>query len=224
MTARVRATTGNGPGESGPKGLGVPGPDQHRPQRAAAADEAARQCDRGSNADSQKEKRGRATPGSHHSGSSGSRHRRLTRLVSRGFWLGQTPVTVAAWKRYRESAGLPPLLTSDNIGRHQLNEASRDDSIPVVFITWPEAKNRLPRASATSVESGKSNSTRRSSLEFPNTSLRRFSEPGVSSLPYAALYARRAGSRSSSASARRAKTKSRAPGPPRCLSARQPPR
>jgi len=61
--------------------------------------------------------------------------------IDRGFWIGQTVVTVAAWKRYRQSAGLPPLPSSDNIGRNQINEANPDDSIPVVFVTWNEARN-----------------------------------------------------------------------------------
>jgi sulfatase modifying factor 1 len=61
--------------------------------------------------------------------------------LTKGFWTAETPVTVAAWKRYREATGAASLPVSDGMGRKDLNEASRDDSIPVVFATWGEARD-----------------------------------------------------------------------------------
>jgi formylglycine-generating enzyme required for sulfatase activity len=60
--------------------------------------------------------------------------------ISRGFWMGQTPVTVRAWKKYRVATGTPALPTKDGAGRANLNEAGGDD-FPVVFLTWTAAKN-----------------------------------------------------------------------------------
>ena len=60
--------------------------------------------------------------------------------ISPGFWLGQTSVTVGAWKRYRAATGKPALPTNDRWGRKNLNEASGDDNMPVVMVTWEEAR------------------------------------------------------------------------------------
>jgi formylglycine-generating enzyme required for sulfatase activity len=60
--------------------------------------------------------------------------------IRHGFWLGQTSVTVGAWKRYRAVTGNPALPTSDRWGRTNLNEASGDDNMPVVMVTWEEAR------------------------------------------------------------------------------------
>ncbi len=59
--------------------------------------------------------------------------------ITRGFWMGQTPVTVGAWKRYRAATGKPALPTGDQFGR-SLNETSGDDRMPVVAMTWDEAR------------------------------------------------------------------------------------
>ena len=59
----------------------------------------------------------------------------------KGFWLGRTLVTVSAWKRYRMATGKPPLPTADSLGRENLNEASGDDNMPVVEVSWDEAKS-----------------------------------------------------------------------------------
>lgn len=59
--------------------------------------------------------------------------------ITRGFWLAQTPITVGAWRRYRTAAGKPALPTGDSLGR-KLNEASVDDNLPVVAVTWEEAR------------------------------------------------------------------------------------
>jgi len=61
--------------------------------------------------------------------------------ITHGFWLMQTPVTVGAWKRYRTATGKPPLRTSDVLGRKNLNEASGDDNVPVVWVTWELARD-----------------------------------------------------------------------------------
>ena len=55
--------------------------------------------------------------------------------ITRGFWMGQTPVTVAAWKRYQTAAGKPALPSTDEFGR-KLNE---DDNQPAVEATWNDA-------------------------------------------------------------------------------------
>jgi formylglycine-generating enzyme required for sulfatase activity len=61
--------------------------------------------------------------------------------ITKGFWMGQTPVTVGAWKKYREAhTEVAALPTKDSDGRTNLNEASGDDSMPAVATTWDEAK------------------------------------------------------------------------------------
>src|SRR6185369_10921083 len=61
--------------------------------------------------------------------------------ISAGFWLGQTPVTVGAWKKYRRETGTPLLPTNDGRGRDNLNEASRNDNMAVVMVTWTQARD-----------------------------------------------------------------------------------
>ena len=60
--------------------------------------------------------------------------------ITKGFWLGQTDVTVGAWKRYRAATNAPALPGADNVGR-KLNENAGNDSVPAVEMTWDEAKN-----------------------------------------------------------------------------------
>ena len=60
-------------------------------------------------------------------------------ILTKGFWMAETPVTVAAWKRYRAATGASALPTADGIGRKDFNEASPDPAMPVVFVTWDEA-------------------------------------------------------------------------------------
>jgi serine/threonine-protein kinase len=57
--------------------------------------------------------------------------------ISEGFWMGQTPVTVGAWKKYRAATGAPALLSDDGLGR-KINEAGPED-MPVVLVTWDQA-------------------------------------------------------------------------------------
>jgi serine/threonine-protein kinase len=59
--------------------------------------------------------------------------------ITRGFWMGQTSVTVAAWKKFRSAAGKPALPGQDNFGR-RLNEARGEDSFPATALTWDEAR------------------------------------------------------------------------------------
>jgi len=61
--------------------------------------------------------------------------------ITRGFWMGQTPVTVAAVKRYRLATGKHALPTTDSLGRTNLNEASGDGDMPAVLMTWDEARS-----------------------------------------------------------------------------------
>ena len=61
--------------------------------------------------------------------------------ISKGFWLGQTAVTVGAWKTYRAQTGKPALPTTDKLGRSNLNEASGNNSMPSVYINWDEARD-----------------------------------------------------------------------------------
>jgi formylglycine-generating enzyme required for sulfatase activity len=59
--------------------------------------------------------------------------------ITRGFWMGQTPVTVEAWKHYRALTGKPALPATDEFGR-KLNEAAPDETQPAVEETWDEAR------------------------------------------------------------------------------------
>jgi formylglycine-generating enzyme required for sulfatase activity len=59
--------------------------------------------------------------------------------LTKGFWMAETPVTVAAWKKYRSATNAAALPSADGVGRKDLNEASPDETVPVVFVTWDEA-------------------------------------------------------------------------------------
>lgn len=59
--------------------------------------------------------------------------------ITKAFWLGQTAVTVGAWKQYRAATGAPPLPGRDAYGRLSPNEASGNDSLPVGSVLWDEA-------------------------------------------------------------------------------------
>ena len=61
--------------------------------------------------------------------------------IGRGFWMGQTAVTVSAWKRYRGDTSKPALPTSDGVGRTDLNEANANEMMPVVGVTWDESRD-----------------------------------------------------------------------------------
>ena len=58
--------------------------------------------------------------------------------ITKGFWMGQTAVTVGAYQRYAQATGkrMPP--DRDSTG-FTVNAAAGNDSLPVVAITWDEA-------------------------------------------------------------------------------------
>jgi peptidyl-prolyl cis-trans isomerase A (cyclophilin A) len=60
--------------------------------------------------------------------------------LTKGFWIGQTPVTVGAYKRFARSAGkaMPP---EPNILGRALNSGWSDDAMPIVDVAWDEARD-----------------------------------------------------------------------------------
>ncbi len=60
--------------------------------------------------------------------------------ISKGFWIGQTEVTVRAYKRFVRSAGktMPP--EPNFIGR-PLNTGWSNEAMPIVDVTWDEASD-----------------------------------------------------------------------------------
>ena len=65
--------------------------------------------------------------------------------------MGQTLVTVGAWKKYRADTGKPPLPDRDSSPR-SFNESAGDDNLPATLLNWNEARDfcawsggRLPR-------------------------------------------------------------------------------
>jgi len=58
--------------------------------------------------------------------------------ISEGYWLGQTEVTVGAFKRFVQAAGLqmPP---EPQIGGRPLNPGWGDDAMPIVNVSWADA-------------------------------------------------------------------------------------
>jgi formylglycine-generating enzyme required for sulfatase activity len=54
--------------------------------------------------------------------------------ISKGFWLGQTPVTVAAYKRFAQETGaqMPP--------PPDFNMAWSNEQMPIVRVTWDDAR------------------------------------------------------------------------------------
>jgi formylglycine-generating enzyme required for sulfatase activity len=60
--------------------------------------------------------------------------------ITRGFWLGQTPVTVGAYKRFCEMTRMP-MPDEPVIGQRKLNPGWSDLDPPMVMITWTEAKS-----------------------------------------------------------------------------------
>lgn len=70
--------------------------------------------------------------------------------LTKGFWLGQSSVTVDAWKRYRFAMRTAPLPTQSH-NEKNLNEAG-PGNMPAVMMTWDEANSfcqwagmRLPK-------------------------------------------------------------------------------
>lgn len=65
--------------------------------------------------------------------------------ITNGFWIGQTEVTVGAYKRFAASRGrqMPP---EPRIGTRPLNPGWGDDAMPIVDVTWDEAQTYCGRA------------------------------------------------------------------------------
>jgi formylglycine-generating enzyme required for sulfatase activity len=57
--------------------------------------------------------------------------------ITKGFWMGQTSVTVGAYKRYAQATGKP--MPPEKLGSWTLNSGAGNDSMPVVGVTWDEA-------------------------------------------------------------------------------------
>jgi formylglycine-generating enzyme required for sulfatase activity len=59
--------------------------------------------------------------------------------ITKGFWLGQTEVTVGAYKRFAGATGqqMPPEPT---FGERPLNPGCRDEAMPIVDVTWDDAQ------------------------------------------------------------------------------------
>jgi formylglycine-generating enzyme required for sulfatase activity len=60
--------------------------------------------------------------------------------IAKGFWMAQTPTTVGAYQRYSRETGTAFPPSRDSRGRKQ-NAEAEDDRIPVVGVTWDEAKS-----------------------------------------------------------------------------------
>jgi len=58
--------------------------------------------------------------------------------ITKGFWMGQTVVTVGAYRRYTQATGRPMPSEKDFTGKPQ-NAAAANDSLPVVEVNWTEA-------------------------------------------------------------------------------------
>jgi formylglycine-generating enzyme required for sulfatase activity len=58
--------------------------------------------------------------------------------ITKGFWIGQTPVTLGAFNRYAKETGAPMPPDRDERG-WKINAAAGDDTLPVVAVTWNEA-------------------------------------------------------------------------------------
>jgi formylglycine-generating enzyme required for sulfatase activity len=59
--------------------------------------------------------------------------------ISKGFWMGQTEVTVAAYKRFAAATGRPMPPEPGFEGR-PLNPGWGDDAMPIVDVKWEDAK------------------------------------------------------------------------------------
>ena len=59
--------------------------------------------------------------------------------ITKGYWLGQTEVTVGAYKRFAAATGrrMPP---EPNLGGRPLNPGWGDEAMPIVDVTWDDAQ------------------------------------------------------------------------------------
>jgi formylglycine-generating enzyme required for sulfatase activity len=58
--------------------------------------------------------------------------------ITRGFWIGQTPVTVGAYKRFTAASGLSIPPEPELMGR-ALNPGWGNEAMPIVGVAWIEA-------------------------------------------------------------------------------------
>jgi formylglycine-generating enzyme required for sulfatase activity len=59
--------------------------------------------------------------------------------ISKGFWMGQTEVTVGAYKRFANRTRRSMPREEDRFGR-QLNRGWSDNAMPIVNVTWSESQ------------------------------------------------------------------------------------
>ena len=59
--------------------------------------------------------------------------------ITKGFWLGQTEVTVGAYKRFAAATGrqMPP---EANFNGRPLNPGWGNEAMPIVDVTWDDAQ------------------------------------------------------------------------------------
>jgi formylglycine-generating enzyme required for sulfatase activity len=59
--------------------------------------------------------------------------------ITKGFWLGQTPVTARAYKRFASETGraMPP---EPKLGNNALNPGWRNEQMPIVNVTWDDSQ------------------------------------------------------------------------------------
>jgi serine/threonine-protein kinase len=58
--------------------------------------------------------------------------------ITKGFWLGQTEVTVGAYKRFAMATG-QQMPTNDNLDGGPLNAGWGDEAMPIVNVSWEDA-------------------------------------------------------------------------------------
>jgi formylglycine-generating enzyme required for sulfatase activity len=59
--------------------------------------------------------------------------------ISKGFWMGQTEVTVGAYKRFARSAGKPMPQEPELLGA-ALNKGWNEEAVPIVKMSWDDAQ------------------------------------------------------------------------------------
>jgi serine/threonine-protein kinase len=59
--------------------------------------------------------------------------------ITRGFWIGQTPVTVGAYKRFVQASGRSMPAEPDILGR-ALNPGWGNEAMPIVNVSWDDAQ------------------------------------------------------------------------------------
>ena len=57
-------------------------------------------------------------------------------IISKGFWMGETTITVGAYKRYSQAADKP--MPPERFGDRRLNAAAGNENLPVVGVTRDE--------------------------------------------------------------------------------------